>query len=326
MSQRVSIIMYHYVRELTHSRYPDIKGLSVDLFEAQIGYIQKHYNVISAYNLMDAVQSGAQLPPNALLLSFDDAYSDHFSYVFPILDREGLPGCFFPSARCILERRVLDVNKIHFILASVPNKFELVDAVKGYVDAYLGRYELEINDYYWDKVAKPSRWDPAEVIFVKRMLQRELPEELRWIITDDLFKKYVSSDERAFAEELYMSMDQLACLDRNGMYVGSHGFDHYWLNYLLPEEQEREVDLAIHFLEKIGVDASRWVMCYPNGGYDDSLLEILAARGCVLGLTTEVGIADLGRDHPLRLPRLNTNDLPKDAEAAPNKWTLKGID
>lgn len=326
MSQKVSIIMYHYVRELTHSRYPDIKGLAVDLFEAQISYIKKHYNVISAYELMDAVQANAQLPPNALLLSFDDAYSDHFSYVFPILDREGLPGCFFPSGRCILERRVLDVNKIHFILASVPNKFELVEAVKTYVNDYQGRYELESNDFFWDKVAKPSRWDPPEVVFVKRMLQRELPEELRWIVTDDLFKKYVSSDERAFAEELYMSMDQLACLARNGMYVGSHGFDHYWLNYLLPEDQEQEINLAIQFLEKLGLDTSSWVMCYPNGGYNDSLLEILAARGCVLGLTTEVGIADLGSNHPLRLPRLNTNDLPKQAGAAPNEWTLKGID
>jgi peptidoglycan/xylan/chitin deacetylase (PgdA/CDA1 family) len=325
MNRRVSIIMYHYVRELDHSRYPEIKGLAVDQFIAQIAYIKRHYQIISAYDLMDAVQTGAELPPRALLLTFDDAYSDHFRYVYPILDRERLPGCFFPAAKCILERRLLDVNKIHFILASVPDKFQLVEEIKVFVDQSHPSYNLETNQQYWDRVAVPSRWDPPEVIFIKRMLQRELPEALRETITDALFQKYVSRDEAAFAEELYMSVEQIAHLGRNGMYIGSHGFDHYWLNTLASEAQQREVDLAVKFLNQVGSDTSRWVMCYPNGSWNESLLQILAKNGCILGLTTAVGIANLDVDNLLTLPRLNTNDLPKQAGAAANEWTLKGI-
>lgn len=323
MSQTVSIIMYHYVRPLERSRYPEIKGLGVDQFEGQIAYIKRHYNVISAYDLMDAVQSRDKLPPKALLLSFDDAYRDHFCYVYPVLDREKLPGCFFPAAKCILERRVLDVNKIHFILASVRDKFKLIEKIKDLIDCYRQAYNLEKFEDYWGRVANPSRWDPAEVMFIKRMLQRELPEEVRLRISDALFQEYVSQDETAFAEELYMSVDQIACLRRNGMYIGSHGFDHYWLDTLPPEVQTKEVDLAVDFLTQVGSDTDRWVMCYPNGSFDHSLLEILADRGCVLGLTTAVGIADLDCHNPLTLPRLNTNDLPKQADADPNEWTLK---
>ena len=326
MKHCVSIIMYHYVRALGHSRYPEIKGLTIEQFEGQIGYIKKHYSVISANDLIDTVQTGVELPPNALLLSFDDAYSDHFNYVFPVLDREKLPGCFFPSAKCILERRVLDVNKIHFILASVADKLRLVEEIKELVDDYRRDYGLERNEVYWDKVAQPSRWDPEEVIFIKRMLQRELPEGVRGRITDALFQKYVSEDEAAFAEELYMSIDQIACLGRNGMYIGSHGFDHYWLDTLPPETQQKEVDLAVDFLIRVGSDTARWVMCCPNGSYNENLLNILAASGCAIGLTTEVGIADLDIHNPLTLPRLNTNDLPKQAEASPNEWTRKGTD
>jgi peptidoglycan/xylan/chitin deacetylase (PgdA/CDA1 family) len=274
---------------------------------------------------MDAVITGSDLPNNALMLSFDDAYIDHFNYVFPILDREGLPGCFFPSAKCILERRVLDVNKIHFILASVEDKTRLSKEIIGWVDEYRWEYRLESFNTYWEKLAKPSRWDPAEVIFIKRMLQRELPEALRRIITDSLFKKYVSEDQEAFAEELYMSVDQITCLGRNGMYVGSHGFDHYWLDRLSPKEQQKEIDLSMQFLTRIGADTSRWMMCYPNGSYDESLLGFLSKSGCIVGLTTEVGIADLNIHNALTLPRLNTNDLPKDAAAPTNEWTQKGI-
>jgi peptidoglycan/xylan/chitin deacetylase (PgdA/CDA1 family) len=325
MKQRVSIIMYHYVRDLGYSRYPEIKGLGIDQFKEQIAYIQYHYQVISAYDLMDAVESGTSLPSNALLLTFDDAYSDHFTYVFPVLDEEKLPGCFFPPAKCILEHQVLDVNKIHFILASVQEKTVLVDEIFRYLEENRHNYELNSSEYYWEKVAKPSRYDPAEVIFIKRMLQRELPEGLRKIITDRLFQKFVTNDEAAFSEELYMSLDQIACLQRNGMYVGSHGFDHYWLDTITAETQKREVDQSLQFLEMVGSRTDRWVMCYPHGSFNASLLKILNQNGCVLGLTTEVGIADLTHNDPLILPRLNTNDLPKEAEAAPNEWTRKGL-
>lgn len=310
MARSATIVMYHYVRELRRSRYPEIKGLSVDDFKGQIKYIKKHYNVISADDLMDAAESDAELPPRALLLTFDDAYLDHFINVFPILDAEKLPGCFFPPVKCILERQVLDVNKIHFILAATADKNRLVDYIDRAVDARRAANDLPPRDYYWRKCAIANRFDPAEVLYIKRMLQRELPERLRNQIIDELFHEYVSADEQAFAQELYMNAEQIACLQRNGMYVGSHGFDHYWLNTLSEEQQQREIDLSLQFLQGIGSDTRRWIMCYPYGAYNEQLLALLRKRHCVAGLTTQVGIADLQQDRALTLPRLDTNDLP----------------
>ncbi len=51
-------------------------------------------------------------------------------------------------------------------------------------------------------------------------------------------------------------------------------------------------------------------MCYPYGAYNDGLLDILKDRGCIIALTTEVGVATLGENDALALPRLDTNDLP----------------
>ncbi len=162
-------------------------------------------------------------------------------------------------------------------------------------------------------------------MFVKYMLQVELPENLRNVITDELFKKFVSSDEKSFSKELYMSIDQISCLQRNGMYIGSHGFDHYWLNSLSEDDQRKEIDLSLEFLKKVGSDLSRWIMCYPYGAHNESLLTILKERDCSVGPTTKVGIADLEKDNPLTLPRLDTNDLPKNSHESPNEWTIKAI-
>ena len=323
MSKPVSIIMYHYVRELKYSRFPGIKGLSTEDFIEQIGYFKKYYHIIDAYDLMDAVEFGSDIPPNSLLLTFDDGYIDHFTQVLPILNKEKISACFFPSGKCVLENHVLDVNKIHFILANGEKKGSLIEHLWKSLDKHRSEYGLEPNEYYWGKHGKESRFDSAEVRFVKRMLQRELPENLRKKIIDDLFGKFVTQDEKAFSKELYMSAAQISYLQRNGMYVGSHGFDHYWLNSLPKNEQEREIDLSLDFLKGLGIDTERWIMCYPYGAFNQSLLSVLKHRNCTAGLTTKIGIADLDQNEPFTLKRLDTNDLPKRSNEAPNSWTQK---
>jgi peptidoglycan/xylan/chitin deacetylase (PgdA/CDA1 family) len=322
---KLSIIMYHYVRDLRRSRFPNLKGLDTDQFREQIAYIQAHYTVIGGDELLAAaeVRGWDTLPPSALLLTFDDGYADHFTQVFPILRRANIPGCFFPPARCVLDDHVLDVNKIHFVLASVPDKKVIVDSIFGMLNEYGPHYHTEDPEHYWRKLAVASRFDPKEIVFIKSVLQRELPEELRQIIINRLFQEYVTSDESSFARELYMSTDQIVCMRESGMFIGSHGYGHYWLDGLDSAGQKREVELGLEFLRRVGAREDRWIMSYPYGAYDNRLLSILRNSGCRIGLTTSVGIADLERDNLLTLPRLDANDLPKRVNAAPNTWTLQ---
>ena len=323
MEGMVSIIVYHYVRELEHSRYPEIKGLPMNLFKEQLKYIMKHYRIISMEELIASVRSSDQLPRNALLLTFDDAYVDHFTCVFPVLDELGVQGSFFPPAKAILEHEVLDVNKIHFVLASIADKQRLVDDIFSMLDEFRSEYSLRNNQDYFQELATTDRFDSKEVIFIKRILQRDLPEKLRRKIVQRLFARYLTVDEKAFSRELYMSIDQLKCMKRNGMYIGSHGFDHYWLDTLDNDTQQREIDLSLEFLQEVGCRPDDWAISYPYGAYDDNLLSVLKSRGCVVGLSTEVRIANLSTDNPLTLPRLDTNDLPKNGRAKSNEWTSK---
>lgn len=315
--------MYHYVRDLKKSRFPGIKGLDTSLFKEQLKYILKYYRVITMQDLLDAIENRKEIPRNSLLLTFDDGYKDHFDFVFPILKNIGIQGSFFPPAKAIEEHAVLDVNKIHFILASMQETRPIVADIYALLDKFREEYQLKPNETYFRKLAVKNRFDTAETIFIKRLLQKHLPEKLRKIIIDFLFKKYVNEDEASFSKELYMDEEQLKQLLCEGMYVGSHGYNHYWLDGLREFKREKEISLSLKFLKRLGCDISRWVMCYPYGAYDDALVSLLKARGCVAALTTKVGIANLNKDHPLALPRLDANDLPKNANAEPNEWTIK---
>jgi peptidoglycan/xylan/chitin deacetylase (PgdA/CDA1 family) len=303
--------MYHYVRDLERSRFPAIKGLSIERFRRQLDHIEARYTPITVEVLQAAVSSHLkELPPNPILLTFDDGYSDHFATVFPLLDARGIRGCFFPPAQAVLEHKVLDVNKIHFVLAAVPNARVLLDQVFSFLAEFSAEYALKTREEYLREVTEEHRYDTREVAVLKRLLQRELPEPVRTEIVRRLFAEHVTTHEVAFACELYMSVDQIACLRRHGMHIGSHGYTHAWLDRVTPQAQADEIDLSLKFLQKLGVGSHEWSMCYPYGGFNDSLLQTLRARQCPLGFTAEPRIADLGVDDPLTLPRVDTNDLP----------------
>ncbi|NQU83653.1 MAG: polysaccharide deacetylase family protein [Parcubacteria group bacterium] len=323
MPKPLTIVTYHYVRELQNSRFSEIKGLEVNLFKEQLKYIKKHYQIVTMEDVIESVKDNQELPKNAILLSFDDAYSDHFNYVLPLLDEIKAQGSFFAPVRAITEHEVLDVNKIHFILASVSDKAKIVREIYTTIDSLRLENGLKGNDEYFKEFSVGKRYDTKEVAFIKKFLQKGLSTDLRKKILDQLFQKHVSSDESEFSRELYMSIEQLKEMKRNGMHIGNHGFSHSWLDTLSSSEQEKEMDLSLKFLEEVGCDNNNWTICYPYGGYNESLLEIIKSKGCAIGLTLSVGIADLEKDNLLTLPRLDTNDLPKSGNAEPNEWTLK---
>ncbi len=320
----LTIVMYHYVRDLKNSRFPGIKGLDLDLFREQIQYLRKNYHMISMEEVIHSIDNQVKIPSKSVLLTFDDAYSDHYMNVFPVLDKYQLQGSFYIPAKAILEHTVLDVNKIHFILASVQDKSDIVSDLKNLLKAYKKEYKLQDFDYYYKKLAFANTYDTSEVIFIKRLLQVELIEELRIIITDTLFEKYIGMSESSFSRELYMNEEQLKHMLRSGHHIGSHGYNHYWWNSLTKEEMREELDLSIVFLNKIGVDMNNWTACYPYGSYDDQSIEMLQERGCKLAVTTEVDIATTNKSTRFVMPRLDTNDIPKGQFKETNEWYSAG--
>lgn len=305
----LTIISYHYVRDLARSRYPLIKGRDISEFRAQLDYIGRTYTVVTAEQVCAAINGGDPLPPNGAWLTFDDGYLDHYVNVFPLLHERGWQGSFFPPA-AIMKGEILQVNKIHFVLASKVNVDAIIDDIRRFVEARREEANIRPFEQYWSELAKTPRFDTVEVAFVKRMLQYALPEAIREELVDQLFARYVCVDSAAFAAELYLTMDQLRTMNNSGMYIGCHGDKHHWLDRLNHACQAAEIDRSLAFLKELGSQVDNWVMCYPYGAYNVDLLGILKTRGCTAALTTRKGVAILGEDRALELPRLDTNDLP----------------
>ena len=305
----LTIIMYHYVRPIKESKFPGIKGLELEGFKRQLDYLSENFSIVSTEEVINAAKYSTPLPKDACWLTFDDGYKDHFEHVMPELLKRNLHGAFFPPRVSIEEDQVLDVNLIHHILSCADNVDQLVTSLNSHCIVH-GVSERELNDFY-EKYAIPNRFDNADNIYVKRMLQHVLPEKLRTTIAHEMFQEFVGLNAAEFSSELYMSVEEVRELVRNGMYVGSHGSMHYWLDKITPEEQDKDIRQSLKFLDSVGAPTKDWVMCYPYGAYNDDTLTTIKNFDAVLGITTENRVANLTSDNSLELPRLDTNDFPQ---------------
>ena len=322
----LTVVMYHYVRKLAGSDYPEIKGLETKLFEEQIKYILKYYNAVKMEEVIAAVEDGADLPEMPILLTFDDGYKDHSANVLPILRKYGIQGTFFIPGRAVSEKKVLDVNKIHFILACASDKGSLLRDIEAEIKerSQAGGLEQNICVIREDKSAS-RRYDSGPVGRIKDLLQRDLPLKLRESIVDSLFRKYVSSQEEEFSDSLYMNAEDIALMKDNGMFIGSHSYDHVWLDKLDPLRQCEELEKGLKVLTDVGCGSDGIVFSYPYGGYNESLLKLLGEKNVRVAFTSkcDIGVVDAGMRY--LVPRLDTNDLPKDGGAEPGTWTIKAM-
>ncbi len=319
----LTTIMYHYVRDLKNSAYPNIKGLDFKLFQEQVFYLKKHYNFITMEELIDHLENSTKLPSKAVLLTFDDGYIDHYK-VADFLKEENLQGSFYIPTKTIIENHVLDPNKIHFILAKESDSKKLVQQLKYDIEFYQKEYNLSSFDDYFKRLAKKGVFDSKEIIFFKHMLQYELPEKLRHKIVNKFFNNIVHEDEATFAKELYLNAQQVKSLVASGMHIGCHGYDHYWWNHITKEALEEDLNKSLNFMKKHGVNMEQWTACYPYGGYDAKSIEILENRGCKAAFTVERNVAKNLVQNRFVLPRLDTNDLPKHRDTIEHEWYNKG--
>jgi peptidoglycan/xylan/chitin deacetylase (PgdA/CDA1 family) len=320
----LTIITYHYVRPIKTSRWPNIKGLELKEFCGQLDYIQRYYNSVSLDMILASARGEkVDWPRNPILLTFDDGYADHHDHVFPELHRRNIQGCFFASARPLLDREILDVNKVHFVLACSDNHINLAATLDTAVSTYDDQSVVPRIPNLRELFFKPSRWDPAETVYVKRVLQRGLPPKIRSAIVDQMFRSVVSVDPVDFAEQLYMTTNQARQMIDEGMSFGCHGNDHIWLGQSTEAEQRHDITRSMRLSSALGISPENTSFCYPYGSYNTTTLDIIKSFKCTVAFTTRL---DLNAIPPvgnmLELARIDAGaDLPRNGNAPISRWT-----
>lgn len=262
-------IMYHYVRDTEKTEFPKIHACSVELFERQVDYLQKHHTLISWPEIRDFIGAGKPLPPNLAVLTFDDGVKDCYTHVFPILKKRNLSAIIFPIALDMTKGPAL-VQLVQFLLAKFGG-----EALKDLFLSELDEKQTKQYDAMCERAEKefpPDRFGQQDIRNMKRVINVYMPEVARPIVIK-LFEKHIGSPED-FARDLYLNEEEIEEMMAGGIYFGGHGTNHYHLGRITPEAQQAEIEGSRAMLERLGVEGP-YPFSYPYGDYSESLFPLL---------------------------------------------------
>ncbi|MBI2479431.1 MAG: polysaccharide deacetylase family protein [Planctomycetia bacterium] len=279
---QLTVVMYHYVRDLPRSRFPQLKGMLLDDFRRQVNGLKQKYEMADQDSMLDYLDGHYEPSRQLCLLTFDDGLREHFLDVLPILEEAQVQGSFFLPTSCLEERCVLPVHKNHFLMAA-----------------------LDVQRAY--------RWDSPAVAAFKYLLNFQLDGELRDRILSDLFSRFLG-DEREFAGQLYVSWEEAREMQSRGMIMGGHSHRHVPLAKLSPSDELEDLHTSTQLLHRRLASQRAWPFSYPYGkpvqSFDDDTVQILHDLDFTCAFSTEVGINQPG-DDLFRLRRIDCKDVLK---------------
>ena len=183
--KRIWVLTYHYVRRLSESDFPRIKGLEVDEFREHLRKLSATFEMATLESACEFLCGRFQPRRDLCLFTFDDGLIDHYETVLPMLSEFGAQGLFGVITSCIEDHRVATVHMNHFLTA--------YGGFEAYSSAFLERLarvkgtsrSLEGIDPEEAKAAYPL--DDQDVARFKLLVNFRLDQHVREAVTRALF-------------------------------------------------------------------------------------------------------------------------------------------
>ena len=266
----------------------------VDDLKAQLFAIKRKYRVIDQVALKNHIVSGAPLPPQAVLVTFDDGYENFLRLAWPVLKSMGIRPIVFVTTRNVENNTPFWFDIVWLFL----NSFPLSESLK-LVD--FPEFGINKNNQALLKSMKslaPKRRDQI----VDRMESR-------------LERKGNALIKANYELIFPMTAKQLRFVADEGVTAGGHTHTHTILSQLKLSEAESDIAVNKTKLESITGRQCDF-FAYPNGGPDDfnaSHKHILTKYGFIsaFSLTLKRSLPSLD---PMDIPRINV--APEDTTQA----------
>lgn len=280
---KYSILCYHRVGT---EGIPFYSTLCPSVFEAQMRFLREHFRVISLGQLCYELEHPTDAR-HGVAVTFDDGYSDLYTYALPILRKYEIPATIYLTADCIETGNVAWYDRIFLALQVAPGP--TIDLpMNGGSRASLGSAQQRVD---------------LGGHIVTALRRTSALERKRFC---SLLEQQVSLPD-AMLEARMLSWKQVAEMRSAGIFFGSHTLSHPVLSGLSAEEVHRELSESKRILEaRLGEPVLDFA--YPFGkAADYGPVGPATARSCGYrsAVTTAWGTNTPGADmHALRRVQL----------------------
>ena len=300
--------MYHYVRPPS-DRLKDLKYLHIENFRRQLDWIATSLGFVNRETFFACVDQGR--PTSGAILTFDDGLKDHFDFVLPELKARNLWGIFYVPTGAIEAGALLDVHRIHAILACHSGAAAMDAALRVIRDDMLRDSDVE----EFRRRTYLRQINDEETVLFKRTFNYYIAPAFRTDVLKQLTDEFFGpGGECELAKLYYLDRSQIRRLHDEGMLIGSHTVTHPVMSRLSPDEQRWEIQVSFACLAEV-IDAPIRTYCHPYGGFQTFTQQterLLEASGSLFAFNVErrdIEDADL-MGHPQALPRYDCNYFP----------------
>ena len=274
--KKIIILMYHgFTDKRAHEGIENSQGLHLDIkgFKLQIEYLKKYYNVISLGRLIEYYSNGAEIPPNAAVITIDDGYKSSYTLAYPVLKQFNVPAAIFLTTDFIDKKEPLWHDRVEYAVNMAESNPDFKD--NNSRKLYCRKIVAKLK-------SMPQESREGEIESLERRLGQRL------------------SLDKAIPE-IYrpLEWDEVLEMVKSGIIsMGSHTCTHVILTRSNPERQKKELVLSKQVIENKTASSCR-LFCYPNGlagDFDYRTKDLLKESGYSCGLTAVEGMNDAYSD------------------------------
>lgn len=249
--QRLTVLTWHRIaQDLGPGFDRGVIAATPEQFDRQVAILKQGFSIIDTTALARYREEGRPLPPNPVLLTFDDGYRDNLTLALPILKKHGAKAVFFVPTGLVGAGKLFTWERICALTARCRRHEIRI--------AYPESMQFVLRD-------EPSRLSAARAL-ISASRTRPGVDEDRFLseLATACEVPWDASIERAIADELILDWEGVRELVDAGMDVQSHGHSHALFPFISPEQALKEASHSRDVLEA-RTGQRQVAIAYPAG-------------------------------------------------------------
>lgn len=258
------LLPYHHT--VSNDFLPHIKHLynykNETQFSTDLDFLLTHFRPISLPDLIRAVQQNGKPPRETFLLTFDDGFREIYDIIAPVLEKKGIPACFFINPAFIDNRVLFYRCKVSLLIHELKKNGEN----KSLLNRYASILGLQTD---------------AETAVISG-LKKINPEQINRL--DEIAAQTgYSFDNFLKSNQPFLSTQQLVSLHKRGFAIGAHSLDHPRFQLLSQQEQVSQVTGSCQYVNDL-FQTNDCCFSFPHSdqGLPQSLFDVLSGSGIPL--------------------------------------------
>jgi len=298
INRRKSLILgYHHIIPEKDIRYKIIEPgmyVTTETFEMHIDYLSSYYN----WGTLDELVTEGNVEGKCYI-TFDDGWSDNYEYAYPILKKYSIPATIFISTNHINNNHWPWPERFfYYAYKASPDMFKDLNKLIGMVLSQ-NCIPFQMN-HKFNNSHKIAQY----IVSVFKELENNILVDLMEDIDDFMSPIY---DDIGNIKP-FLTWNQIKEMSENKIIFGAHTHNHVILTRTpLTTAREEIVTSKRELARNISKEID--LFCYPNGNFNQDIIDILKDEGLKLAVTTHPGFIHESSDlYSLRRTLLH-NDI-----------------